>query len=75
MFADFSCVQIRKQAIAEVFQDQRLASIAHNDPITRSKLHLCHRTAPRPNVSIVIQIFRHFFEAGQNLLSVWAARA
>jgi hypothetical protein len=38
----FSGVQVRKHAISEIFQDERLSAIAHDDPVTGADLDFVH---------------------------------
>ena len=38
----FLCVQVRKHAIAEILEDQRLSTVANDDPVALANLHFGH---------------------------------
>src|SRR5664279_6620152 len=42
VLVDFLGAQVRKHAVAEIFEDQRLAAIANHDPVAGADFHFVH---------------------------------
>ena len=51
MLAHLLRAQIGKHSIAEIFEDERLAAVADDDPVTRTDFNLVHCNAPEYLVS------------------------
>src|SRR5689334_18151685 len=46
LLANLPGVKVRKHLVTEIFQDERLASVAHDEPVALVDPHLVHCTAP-----------------------------